>query len=201
MKHFDKQHGQQLVLAYKQNPTAESRNAAAVAHLEAVKILALQQVRLTNKFDADDLAQVGMIRILRVLDLYDPATGFLFWTYAQPSVWGVMRAAIRYANKKTLPTCEHPHKQPCHRRPENETPDLPNWLTDKQREILVRRFWLGQTNIEIGAAMGLTSGPRCRAQAVAQRMGRIVNEWRKREGLPPTYYVPPRRRHAFVSQN
>lgn len=199
MVRFDKQQSEAAVKSYFANPTKANRDQAILSHKELVAWTAIQVSRTTTYFSEDELIQICMVALIEALDKFDPSRGFLFWSYAYPFVWGQMKNAIHRQHRRRMVLSDAIINHAVdYRRPEREVVDLPSWLTERQRELLIHLFWYGRTTNEAAAEMGLTV-KRHSNQTVIQMLGRIVNEWRRREGLHPTHYE--RKQHAFVSQN
>jgi len=71
----------------------ELRGRLVVAHLNMVRHLA---AKLTNNRELrEDLMQVGTIGLIKAIDRFEPERGFVFATYAIPTIFGEMQRSLR----------------------------------------------------------------------------------------------------------
>lgn len=100
--------------------------------------------------DTDDLVSVGMIGLLKAIRSFDAKKGYQFSTYAYNLVTNeILRELGRVNSKKS-----HEQIESIDLSQESEDTNigdyLPDTLTEFERELLYRRFFLNETLDDIG---------------------------------------------------
>ncbi len=150
---------------------AKKRNALAEANLPLAHWWAARRAGDARRLDDDDARQVASLGLLRAAELYDPASGYKFTTYAGYWIRQFLMRAGRYApvvrckaKKGRPPTCfrldpdRHDPVAPEGPCPSevDEVCDALRFLGPRLRHVIELRFLEGWTLEEIGQELGVT---------------------------------------------
>jgi RNA polymerase sigma factor (sigma-70 family) len=126
-----------------------NEEALVVKHTPLVVSIALKFKPIPPN-DTDDLVSVGMIGLLKAIRTFEPERGFQFSTHASTVIRNeILRELGRVNANKVHEQLEYGDLS---HEPANTciSEYLPDTLSDSDRELLYRRFFLGETLDDIG---------------------------------------------------
>ena len=122
-----------------------------VKHAPLVVSIALK-FRPIPPNDTDDMVSVGMIGLIKAIRSFDSSRGYQFSTYASKLISNeILRELGRVNSNKSHEQMEF-NEVSCENPLSNIEDYLPDTLSDTEKELLYKRFFLNETLDTIGAA-------------------------------------------------
>ena len=190
-KKLPKEQLEALLVEYSKTKSIETRNKIIEHNLLLVMaVIRRQFCSYSDKFDDDDLFQVGAAGLTRGVEMYDITKGFTFATFVVPYIHGYIQRYIeRYDIKMPKTNVISMDSQPVGTAEDGEETFLEDYLSSDENveeeivanestkdQIAIIKKWLYANLTERNAQMfefkfGLTDGVPKTLEATAQKFG------------------------------